>query len=112
MAFNALYEWDEKLGKSEEIAASYRERYETLRDSSQHVHYMERAWSGAAKLKGNQNNGLGYDDGPTGFGSHDDRSPRKGGSVVVSLNNGLAHHARSIVSSISCVGTEPSDNKY
>ena len=98
------------MGKSEEVAASYRERYEALRDSSQHVHYMERARSGAAKLKGNQNDGLGYDDDSTGFGSHDDRTPRKGESVV-SLGNGLAHHARSIASSFSCVGTEPSDNK-
>lgn len=96
-----LQEWEEKLNQSTEIADSWKERYERLKEIRRADGYMDQARSFTSRMSEN----VGHEDhapeAPSLFGSVKSYSTPGKTASVASFSSGLAQQAKTLVSQMN-----------
>lgn len=96
-----VQEWEEKLNQSTEMAESWKERYERLKELRRADGYMDQARSFASRMSEN----VGHDDHvqetPSLFGSVKSYSTPGKAASVASFSSGLAQQAKTLVSQMN-----------
>jgi len=98
----AKAEWEEKLTASQEQANQLKKRYMHQKEASNGEMYMESARDMSSKWENDRREGENINPSyPTSF---QNKNTRSGTGSVVSIGNGLAQSARSIVDTFNCAG--------
>ncbi len=94
-------EWEEKLNQSTEIAESWKERYEKLKELRRADGYMDQARSFASRMSENVGHEEQSHEVPSLFGSVKNFSTPAKAASVASFSSGLAQQAKTLVSQMN-----------
>lgn len=96
-----LQEWEEKLNQSTEMAESWKERYERLKETHRADRYMDQARSFSSRKSDNVGNEDQTHEPPSLFGSVKSFSTPGKATSVASFSSGLAQQAKTLVSQMN-----------
>lgn len=99
---SSVQEWEEKLNQSSELAESYKEKYQRLKETRKNDGYMDQARSFANRMN---DSSTGRDEDPdlsSMFGSTKSfTTPAGKAASVASFGSGLAQQAKTIVTQMN-----------